>query len=445
MQEGPKKYLGGKQNIRWGLAIYRDYLDGNRKFEIEPLNDDVRGVLGLLKEGKINYTSKNPKNTEAHYYGMTQAIKRAGFVNGESNILVLVGDAGNHFNDEKGLTKNSVIDLLAKKRINLISFQVNFETGKAGPAYAKFASDSKNYITGSAALFVNSISNYEGITTKLNKSNSANSYELGFKGFKKFTPLFGVYNHAIPGKSMSKKVFRNNLVNSFLKYMENLDSKAELIECKINRDCDNIEKIKKRKGEGPTGPELFDASSDEICKLLNLTPEQCQLFINEGDISISGYTHMKVDGHDFYNSVAYMSKKMKRELDERLGDLAYVSGSGQKARDKFYSSLIRLIQGLVGEKTSEELIKDWTFNKAWEILLNIPFSQNNKLNTKKIRDLQTSNISGDDFEIFLESFKSDVEVFIDFPKDRDLKYTVHRSGSQTFYWIPFSKIPRGEE
>lgn len=439
-----ERQIDGKQNIRWGLAIYRDYLDGNRKFEIEPLNDDVRGVLGLLKAGKINYTSKNPKNTEAHYYGMTQAIKRAGFVNGESNILVLVGDAGNHFNDEKGLTKRAVIDLLAKKRINLISFQVNFETGKAGPAYAKFASDSKNYITGSAALFVNSISNYEGITTKLNKSNSANSYELGFKGFKKFTPLFGVYNHAIPGKSMSKKVFRNNLVNSFLKYMENLDTKAELISCKINRDCDDIQKIKERKSKGDDRI-IFDASSDEICKLLNLTPEQCQLFINEGDISISGYTHMKIGKHDVFNSVAYMSKTFKLKLDERLGELSYVSGSGQKARDEFYSSLITLIRGLIGEDTSEELIKDWTFDKAWEIILNIPFSQKSSLNTKKIRDLRTSNISGDEFEIFLENFKSQVDAFIDFPRDRDLKYTEHRSGSQSFYWIPFSKIPRGEE
>ena len=76
--------------------------------------------------------------------------------------------------------------------------------------------------------------------------------------------------------------------------------------------------------------------------------------------------------------------------------------------------------------------------------MNIPFSEKSKLGTKKIRDLRTQNISSDEFEIFLENFKSQVDAFVDFPRDRDLKYTEHRSGSQTFYWVPFSKIPRGE-
>jgi hypothetical protein len=440
-----ERQIDGKQNIRWGLAIYRDYSDGNRKFEIEPLNDDARGVIELLRPGKIDYSTNNTKlNTEAHYFGMTEAIKRAGFKNGESNILVLVGDAGNHFNNkidkEKKLTKKSVIKLLAEKRINLISFQVNFETGIAAKAYTRFPSDSRSYILGSAENYIKNISNYDGISPMLNKSASANSYELGFKGFKKFTPLFGVYNHAIPGKSMSKKVFRNNLVSSFLKYMENLDAKAALISCKINQDCDDPVAIKNREDDG----EEFDASSDEICKLLNLTPEQCQLFINEGDISISGYTHMKIGKHNVFNSVAFMSKTFKANLDERLGDLAYVNGSGQEARDEFYSSIITLIKGLVGEDTPEAIIKDWTFNKTWEIILNIPFSEKSKLGTKKIRDLRTQNITSDEFEIFLENFKSQVDAFVDFPRDRDLKYTEHRSGSQTFYWVPFSKIPRGE-
>ena len=435
-----KRKVNGKQNIKWGLAIYRDYLDGNRKFEIEPLNDDFRGVVELLKKGRIDYSSKNPKNTEAHYFGMTEAIKRAGFKNGESNILILVGDAGNHFNEERNLTKESVINLLAKNRINLISFQVNFETGRAAPAYAKFASDSRKYILGSAEILINNISNYDGISAKLNRSASANSYELGFKGFEKFTPLFGVYNHAIPGKSMSKKVFNNNLVNSFIKYMDNLDAKAELLLCKINRDCDEI--VKKGKLDNDM---IFDANSDEICKLLNYTPEQCQLLRNEGDISISGYTHMKIGKHDVFNSVAYMSKTYKKKLDDRLDDLAYANGSLQEKRDKLYENTILLIKGLVGDDTPEEIIKNWTFNQTWEIILNIPFSKKSPLNTKKISDLRTQNISNDDFETFLENFKSQVDAFIDFPKPRDLKYTVHNQGSQTFYWIPFSKIPRGEE
>jgi len=436
-----ERQIDGKQTMKWGLAIYRDYADGNRKFEIIPLNDDYRGVVEKLR--KIDYSSKNPEHAEAHYYGMTEAIKRAGFVNGQSNIIVLVGDAGDRKNDKNNLTKESVIDLIAKKRINLISFQVNFLSGRAAPAYSNFSSDSRSYIKASAKKFIDKLHNSNGLGVRLYKGTTPNSYNLGFSGFKseKTKPLFGVFNHAIPGNPMSVKTFRNNLVNSFLNYMKLLDEQKEIFNCLITNDCDPKEKGVEIDEDGP----IFDGETDDICRLLNLTDEQCQLFVDQGQISISGYTHMKLGNDEVFNSVAYMSTTYKAKLDERLGELAYITGSGQNARDKFYKTLISLIKGLVGENTPEEEIKKWTFDETWEIILNIPFSNRSSLNTRQIKDLLTDNISSDEFEIFLENFKGQTEAFINFPRDKDLKYTEYRSGSQTFYWIPFSVIPRGEE
>lgn len=447
-----ERQIDGKQKMKWGLAIYRDYADGNRKFEIIPLNDDPRGVVEKLR--RIDYSSKNLEHAEAHYYGMTEAIKRAGFVNGQSNIIVLVGDAGNHLNDKNNLTKESVIDLLAKKRINLISFQVNFLTGRAAPAYSKFSGDSKSYILNSAQKFIDKLHNSKGLNVRLNKGTTQNSYSLGFSGFtsEKTKPLFGMFNHALPGNSMSVKVFRNNLVNSFLNYMNLLDVQKDKINCLITNDCDTKEDLDETVECARCGKLLyackcpiFDGETDDICRLLNLTDEQCQLFVDQGQISISGFTHMKLGNDEVFNSVAYMSTTYKEKLNERLGELAYITGSGQNARDKFYKTLIFLIKGLIGENTPEEVIKNKTFDETWEIILNIPFSNKSSLNTRKINDLLTDNISSDEFEIFLENFKGQTEAFINFPRERDLKYTEYRSGSQTFYWIPFSVIPRGEE
>ena len=52
---------------------------------------------------------------------MIQAINGAGFKNGQSNIIILVGDAGNHLNDRDNLSSSSVIKALSEKNINLIS------------------------------------------------------------------------------------------------------------------------------------------------------------------------------------------------------------------------------------------------------------------------------------------------------------------------------------
>ena len=83
-------------------------------FELIRLTDD-ENVINKLKPGNIKFDSDDPGHSEAHYYGMTKAITEAGFKNGESNIIILVGDAGNHEKDRDNLTKNSVIKLLSRK------------------------------------------------------------------------------------------------------------------------------------------------------------------------------------------------------------------------------------------------------------------------------------------------------------------------------------------
>ena len=435
-----ERQIDGQQNMRWGLAIYRDYVDKDRKFEIIPLNDDPKGVVNKLRQ--IDYNSVDSPHSEAHYYGMTQAIKRAGFQKGESNLIVLVGDAGNHREDINNLTKQSVINLLAEKRINIISFQVNFLTGQPASSYSKFSADSKNYILESAKKFIDKLDNSDGLDVKLVGGESPGSYSLGFTGFENegTKPMFGTFNHAIPGKAMSIRDFRNNLVNSLSGYLKGLDKQKERLDCLITGNCE-LSSPGSEKDKGP----IFDGKTNDICRLLNFSDEQCQLFVDQGQISISGYTHMKLGNNFVYTPVAYISKTYKATLDERLGDLAYISGSGYLVRDQFYNTLVSLIQGLVGEQTSEEVIKQWTFGETWDIILNIPFSDRSPLNNKQIKDLLTDNISQDDFEMFLGTFKSQTQAFIDFPRDRDLKHSEYKSGSQTFYWIPFSKIPRGEE
>jgi len=429
-----ERSVDGEQNMKWGLAVYRDYPDKNRKFEIIPLNDDPSGVVNMLQN--IEYSSVGTSHTEAHYYGMTQAIKKAGFVAGESNVIVLVGDAGNHKNDINNLTNESVIDLLAEKSINLISFQVNFLTGRHAPSYGKFNVDSKSYILESAKKFINEIDDSAGLDVKLIDGEFPNSYSLGFTGFESQNtkPMFGVFNHSVPGQSMSLNTFRNNFVDSVLEYLKELDKTKRELECLITGDC----------GDQIDG-EIFTLPTGDICRLLNLSDKQCQLFIDQGDISIQGFTHMKLGNHDVYTPVAYISKTYKSTLDERLSELAFIGGSGQKARDQFYKTLVSLIKGLVGEQTPEDQIKDWTFDKTWDIILNIPFSESSPLKNKKIKDLLTDNISGSDFENFLDNFKSQTDAFISFPRDQDLDYSEYISGSQTFYWIPFSKIPRGDD
>ena len=77
------------KNIKWGLAIYRDYADkkDKRLFEVDPITPSYERIIKKLE--KIDYRTKNNAHPEAHYYGITEAIKQGGFKKGQSNIIIL--------------------------------------------------------------------------------------------------------------------------------------------------------------------------------------------------------------------------------------------------------------------------------------------------------------------------------------------------------------------
>ncbi len=442
-----ERQLTGKQDIKWGLAVYRDYADGEQLFQmIQPLTDEVKNVTTQLKKGKIVYDSKDAGHSESHYYGMIQAIKNAGFKNGESNIVILVGDAGNHQKDRDNLTASSVVKLLSEKNINLISFQTNFLTGSSnGLIYSKFNRDSKYYIKETAKNFIKKLKYGEGLSASIKRYPAKNSYsyELNFLGFEseKTKPSFGFFNHAIEGENMKVNQFKTMLVENFLIYMKRLDKKSKDLD-------DFIENQGFEKDEGETQNE-FDTETRDLCKLYGFSDDLCKALVNEGDISISGYTLMTVDGEDAFTQVAYMSETIKEKLDERLSALKLVSiNSGADTRTQFYETLVSLLLGLIGDQMSgnfEEELREYTFDKVWDILLNVPFSTDHPFRNKPIKDLLNSNISDVEFEIFLTNFQSQAEAFIEFPRERDLRNSVYKSGSQKFYWIPFNRIPTGAD
>ena len=185
---------------------------------------------------------------------------------------------------------------------------------------------------------------------------------------------------------------------------------------------------------------------EDYCEANGLTEYECELLYNEGEVSVAGYAHVQVNGHDVLTPVAFISKTFKNKIDERLDDLASLRHSNiSEARQGLYDIIITLVQGLLGETTAEATIMEMTFNDIWKILLQVPFSDNSPLRVKKIKDIKNGNIDSDDLMVFIDNFKEQAEDFQDFPLEKDLRSSTFKNGDQTFYWIPFSKIPRGGE
>ena len=118
-----------------GYTIYRDYPDG--KFAVvstEPSSDFDQ----FSKEIEaIKCFSQAPTRAEAFYQGLIEGIKSANFTNPYAqNLLVIIGDSGNHIEDS--LSLEDVKAELEGKKITLFGLQT---TNGAHASYLDFNQD----------------------------------------------------------------------------------------------------------------------------------------------------------------------------------------------------------------------------------------------------------------------------------------------------------------
>ena len=120
------------------MAVYRDYPDGKNLLDLEPLTFDYDKIIAKVKETKCFSNDKNLP--EAMYNGLINGIEKAGFNPSYSNVVVLIGDAGNHEPDPKGNTLEKAINTLYNYEASLIAFQVNYAETSDG-TFDKFNFD----------------------------------------------------------------------------------------------------------------------------------------------------------------------------------------------------------------------------------------------------------------------------------------------------------------
>ncbi|MGY8917842.1 MAG: type VI secretion system protein TssR domain-containing protein, partial [Flavobacteriales bacterium] len=111
-----------KSNLKLGVVVYRDYADGKSAYDVQPLTTDFNKVKKVINSTVCQ--SKDKDLPEAQFNGLINGIEEVGFNADESNIIVLIGDCGNHIDDKNGYAINNIIDLYGKYKTNLISFQV---------------------------------------------------------------------------------------------------------------------------------------------------------------------------------------------------------------------------------------------------------------------------------------------------------------------------------
>jgi hypothetical protein len=119
----------------------------NRMLELLPLTQDKSKALGFL--GNIDFSSKiDTDDWTAMYYGLSEALKKGGFVEGETNIIFSIGSFGDFRankprKDDAKSTRNPalfedtsvLLESMAQFDINMYAFQLRDNQLSASKAF----------------------------------------------------------------------------------------------------------------------------------------------------------------------------------------------------------------------------------------------------------------------------------------------------------------------
>ncbi len=129
--------------LRFGALIYRDYADGSHLTESIPLSGNYLDVANRISRVQArDWGDKDER--EAVFYGIKKALRLFNNPN-ESNLIILIGDAGNHHrNDPTQVDIHDLARLINAYHCHFLAFQVNNRANDS--AYEEFIPEMKDLV-----------------------------------------------------------------------------------------------------------------------------------------------------------------------------------------------------------------------------------------------------------------------------------------------------------
>ena len=427
-----------KKQLRFGAAIYRDYADKERAFDISPLSGDVQQVKNFLAGVKCKSVAPASSKHENQYQGFIKAVEKAGFIKEQSNVVILVGDAGNHQPDSKGLSSKMVGKKLVQYNANLIAFQV---INGRHPAYSDFNRDARDYIN---YLAFNSYDSQQLKPTLQKLKSPRNTYELQYTRLKtKRTDLFieaafGRFIYADFDQSMPLQTLQVNLTEAMDIYIGAIEDAIQFYK-RVIENANN---------EGDNAKDPIDLESPEVGVLRDklmeggLSKRQVeQVLQGIGSFAVKGYTATHFFNSDLacFRQVVFMSSS---EVDDIINKLDKFNSDATiaEAKKQLYDVLLEQTKVMLSEQ-SDDRVLNMTLDEIWQVLLDTPFDVNGEYGTLgDTRLTELTNLPSSK-EPYLNDFIAEFSQSISNFNTRNLKQHEFRLYDDVFYWVPIKKIP----
>lgn len=431
------EYFKDNQRIKVGIVIYRDYTDGEEGLvEVLPLTD-VRNsarINNFLDSGG-KYGIRSAKNdfteTEALFYGMNTALDTLRFKEGESNMMLVVGDCGNTSDDTKAPSMETLISKVADMNIHLLGFQVQHKTVAA---YNTFSSQMLAMISKSMSIKYHKMNELVRVRTKplFNSSNERIGYDYTANTDEQL--YLGQHLCRNNGK-MTPDELTVVMTKSISDFQQTIQKQLDLI-------------IKESTIRISAGFENSDVSSDGVVSikhsfLRERLGEEFYEAVKDRDalVNFRGYAKRKdASGRDYFKPVIFISLE---EFDDLLKRLAPVNeaASRSEVRDRtpYIEAMKALVRSLNPGITDADMSKlnNNDITKMIGGLNEAPSA----LSNYTLDDLASPIITPDDEYLgIINAFRRKYNNLNEIRQRGSYKFVKEFNGVR-YFWIPIEDLP----
>lgn len=387
------------KDLSLGYTVYRDYDDGkNSSVPGRPTHDHPQ----FLKEiAAINCFSQASTRAEAFYKGLITGVEAANFqAEYAQNLLIVIGDAGNHINDK--FTFADVEASLAGKKVTVFGLQT---TNGAHSSYLDFTQDLIRL-----ASLGNKNGNWKEESETKFTFHSSSTAELAA-----WESEPSIYIGNATGAATDPTDMKRDIVRAIKK----VDAKRQQLSKQIFRSELSGKKL---------------PNTDIDIEFGGLPASR------EGYIVIEE----KTDANGSFVPYIFLLDREFTALQNAFRLLANAKLPAG-ATGKFTEYLLQTVGAITGDDLQNnqllrQVVLEKTVNQIWLDYLQVPCEL--PFANYKLQDLNVAYRElGKSYELAVEEFKDQARTFSGLTNKANFEWSPVLGLQKPFYWVPFSMFP----
>lgn len=454
----------GVADLRYGAVVYRDYSPEKKTAEVLKMTNRPIQVLDFLQKQAKKTSSGNPDPPVALYHGLKTAFEETGTQPEHTQLVILLGDAGDHGRaDPSQVQIDDIIHLLVKYQSQVYACQIQ-HPGK-DDTYDQFNSQLKLLFKMSAiqqyqrfkkkademGMFYpkmreirkNTVSINNGLTESIlvsaPKGTGRNMEFVQAEMTKSIRDIIATVNErwgAIPVQDLSSKPSRTPILP-----VPEYAAQPKVETVSLKHQPDPPKSYEDSLLASPYVSYLTPSAATYLQQQRELTSEQLAMITQRHyPIYLPAYTPMKIETHQhpLYRYVRLYSRQELSDLIRELTDLARADGQPDPR-----TTLHQIWKGLLSAHTgyiSADDAKNLRFQRAAELVFGMP-ETHQSLAGKRIGDLLNPRaIKDTDIQLYLRKIRDSLrELQRIFHSDSD-PYSFE-SVNRNYYWIKQDLFP----